>query len=225
MKVVLVRHTYNADQLAAIAAKVCYSNQSIEDMDMDEQYREKLIRRVVKSGHHSVLEHVVFTYSIEGISRVATHQLVRHRIASYSQQSHRYTAIKRESFVIPQSIADNEEAQKLYNEMLDKTVETYEKLVEMDIKKEDARFVIPQGVASNILVTMNARELIHFFRLRCCVRAQWEIREAAIEMLKLAKKHAPVIFEDSGPACVKGRCPEENPCDNIPEIRAFFKSL
>ncbi len=225
MKVVLVRHTYNADQLAAIAAKVCYSNQSIEDMDMDEQYREKLIRRVVKSGHHSVLEHVVFTYSIEGISRVATHQLVRHRIASYSQQSHRYTAIKRESFVIPQSIADNEEAQKLYNEMLDKTVETYEKLVEMGIKKEDARFVIPQGVASNILVTMNARELIHFFRLRCCVRAQWEIREAAIEMLKLAKKHAPVIFEDSGPACVKGRCPEENPCDNIPEIRAFFKSL
>ncbi len=225
MKVVLVRHTYNADQLAAIAAKVCYSNQSIEDMDMDEQYREKLIRRVVKSGHHSVLEHVVFTYSIEGISRVATHQLVRHRIASYSQQSHRYTAIKRESFVIPQSIADNEEAQTLYNEMLDKTVETYEKLVEMGIKKEDARFVIPQGVASNILVTMNARELIHFFRLRCCVRAQWEIREAAIEMLKLAKKHAPVIFEDSGPACVKGRCPEENPCDNIPEIRAFFKSL
>lgn len=225
MKVTLLRHTFDADYMAALAAKVCYSSQNVEDISFDEQSKEKLLKRVIKSGHHSVIEHISFTFAIEGISRVATHQLVRHRLASYSQQSHRYTKIAQNSFVVPPEIEKNSEALKLYNEALDKNLQLYNKLIEMGIKKEDARFVIPCGVSSNIVVTMNARELIHFFRLRCCVRAQWEIRDAAIEMLKLAKKHAPIIFENAGPACVTGRCPEEKPCDNIPEIRKFFKTL
>ncbi len=225
MKVTLISHTFNADYLAALAAKVCYSNKRVEDIDMDDQTKAKLLKRVIKSGHHSVIEHVVFTYALEGISRVATHQLIRHRLASYSQQSHRYTKIKNDSFVIPPEIADNKKALKLYEEAIRNSMELYEKLMDMGIKKEDARFIIPQGVSSNIVLTMNARELLHFFTLRCCVRAQWEIREAAIEMLKLAKKEAPLIFENAGPACVRGRCPEEKPCDNIPEIRKFFKNL
>ncbi len=225
MNVVLIRHTYDPDDLAALAARVCYSSQSVNEIDMDGDQKEKLIKRVVKSGHHSVLEHVSFTYALEGLSRVATHQLVRHRLASYSQQSHRYTTIKENSFVIPPSITENKEALAVYKDALKKSMELYSRLIDMGIKKEDARFVIPQGVSSNIVVTMNARELLHFFTLRCCIRAQWEIRDASVEMLRLAKDKAPVIFENAGPACVRGRCPEEKPCDNIPQIREFFKTL
>ena len=225
MKVFLIRHTFDADSLSALAARVCYSSQSTQDINLDEESKIKLIKRVIKSGHHSVLEHANFTYSIEGISRVATHQLVRHRIASYSQQSHRYTTIKKGSFVIPPEIEENTDAREIYESALENSLEIYNKLIELGIKKEDARFVIPQGVSSNIVVTMNARELLHFFTLRCCIRAQWEIRKAAIEMLKLAKQHAPIIFENAGPACVRGKCPEEKPCTDIPQIREFFKTL
>ncbi len=225
MKITLINYTQNADSLSALSAKVCYSNKSTEEIEMSNEEQAKLLRRVIKSGHHSVLEHASFTYAIKGISRVATHQLVRHRLASYSQQSQRYTKIKRDNFVIPPSIEQNNEVQQEYKDFIDKSVELYNKLIEMGIKKEDARFIIPQGVSSNIIVTMNARELLHFFTLRCCVRAQWEIRRVAIEMLRLAKSKAPIIFENAGPSCVRGKCPEENPCDNINEIREFFKSL
>lgn len=225
MKVTLIRYTQDADSLAALSAKVCYSSGSTHKIDSSREKQVKLLRRVIKSGHHSVLEHASFTYAIEGISRVATHQLVRHRLASYSQQSQRYTKIKRDNFVIPPSIEQNGKAEREYKDFIDKSIELYNRLIEMGIKKEDARFIIPQGVSSNIVVTMNARELLHFFTLRCCVRAQWEIREAAIEMLRLAKGKAPVIFENAGPSCVRGRCPEENPCNNIKEIREFFRSL
>ncbi len=225
MKVLLLRHTYDADTMAALAARVCYSSLSVEEIEFNQDEKERLIKRVIKSGHHSVVEHISFTYAIEGISRVATHQLVRHRVASYSQQSHRYTKIKPTSFVVPDSIKSNKEASEIYNNFLKNSIELYNKLIEMGIKREDARFIIPQGVSSNIVVTMNARELLHFFTLRCCVRAQWEIREAAIEMLRLAKSVAPIIFEKAGPSCVRGRCYEEKPCEDIPKIREFFKSL
>ncbi|WP_025209843.1 FAD-dependent thymidylate synthase [Hippea sp. KM1] len=224
MKVSLVEHTPNPDYVAAFSARVCYSTNP-DELKLDEEGIRRILRRVIKSGHHSVLEHVSFTFLIEGISRVATHQLVRHRIASYSQQSHRYTKVERESFVIPPSIEGMPQIKKLYDEFIKNSLEFYEKLIELGIKKEDARFVIPQAVSSNIVVSMNARELLHFFSLRCCVRAQWEIREAAIEMLKIAKSKAPVIFENAGPACVRGRCPEENPCTDIQQIRRFFKEL
>ncbi len=222
MKVSLIEYTPNPDYTAAFAARVCYSS-DIEKLKLDDEGVKNILRRVIKSGHHSVLEHVNFTFLIEGISRVATHQLVRHRIASYSQQSHRYTRIKRESFVIPENLSD--EARKLIEKHIDASIDLYNKLIEMGVKKEDARFVIPQAVSSNIVVTMNARELLHFFSLRCCVRAQWEIRNCAVEMLRLVKRKAPIIFENAGPTCVRGRCPEENPCDNIREIREYFKNL
>ncbi len=222
MKVSLIEYTPNPDYTAAFAARVCYSS-DIEKLKLDDKGVKNILRRVIKSGHHSVLEHVNFTFLIEGISRVATHQLVRHRIASYSQQSHRYTRIKRENFVIPENLSG--EARKLIENHIDASIELYNKLIEMGVKKEDARFVIPQAVSSNIVVTMNARELLHFFSLRCCVRAQWEIRYCAIEMLKLVKRKAPIIFENAGPTCVRGRCHEENPCDNIREIREYFKNL
>ena len=222
MKVTLIEYTQNPDQTAAFAARVCYSS-DIHKLKLDEKGTKDILKRVIKSGHHSVLEHVSFTFLIEGISRVATHQLVRHRIASYSQQSHRYTKIKRDNFVIPPSLP--EEAKNLVEEHIDNSIKLYEKLISMGIKKEDARFVIPQAVGSNIVVTMNARELLHFFSLRTCVRAQWEIRQCAVDMLKIAKSKAPIIFEDSGPSCVRGRCPEEKPCENIKEIREYFKKL
>ncbi len=222
MKVSLLEHTPNPDKTAAFAARVCYSS-GVENINLDVEKTRNILRRVIKSGHHSVLEHVSFTFLIEGISRVATHQLVRHRIASYSQQSHRYTKITRESFVVPPSI--EEKAKELFDKYIEEALGVYERLIELGIKKEDARFIIPQAVSSNIVVTMNARELLHFFTLRTCVRAQWEIRQCAIEMLKLAKSKAPIIFENAGPACVRGRCPEEHPCENIREIREFFKQL
>ncbi len=222
MKVSLIEYTPNPDYTAAFAARVCYSSNT-EKLKLDNEGVKNILRRVIKSGHHSVLEHVNFTFLIEGISRVATHQLVRHRIASYSQQSHRYTKIKMESFVIPKGIS--EEAKRLMKKHFNASIELYNKLLDLGVKKEDARFVIPQAVSSNIVVTMNARELLHFFSLRCCVRAQWEIRHCAIEMLRLTKSKAPVIFENAGPSCVGGRCPEENPCDNIREIREYFKNL
>ncbi len=225
MKVSLLRFTDKPDLTAALSAKVCYSNLEIDKIELDNEKCGNILRKVLKSGHHSVIEHISFTFAVEGISRVATHQLVRHRMASYSQQSHRYTKIKPESFVLPNSIKNSKEASTLYLESIKNSLNLYEKLIEMGIKKEDARFIIPQGVSSNIVITMNARELLHFFTLRCCVRAQWEIRELAIEMLKFAKEKAPIIFENAGPACVRGRCPEENPCNNIAEIREFFKKL
>ncbi len=222
MKVSLIEYTPNPDYTAAFAARVCYSS-NIANLKLDKEGVKKILKRVIKSGHHSVLEHVSFTFLIEGISRVATHQLVRHRIASYSQQSHRYTKITENSFVIPPSV--NSQAKALIEKHINDSVNLYNRLIGMGVKKEDARFVIPQAVSSNIVVTMNARELLHFFSLRCCVRAQWEIREAAIEMLKLVKAKAPVIFENSGPSCVRGRCPEEKPCENIREIREYFRNL
>ncbi len=225
MKVQLIKFTGNPDYSAALAARVCYSSLDISEISLSDDDVRKLIKRILKSGHYSVLEHVSFTYALEGISRTATHQLVRHRLASYSQQSHRYTKIKENKFVTPPDIQNNKRADELYQKALKNAVEIYNKLIDMGIKREDARFVIPQGVSSNIMVTMNARELLHFFTLRCCVRAQWEIREAAVEMLKLARKEAPVIFEDAGPSCVRGRCFEEHPCENIQEIREFFEKL
>lgn len=225
MKVQLIKFTDNPDYAAALAARVCYSSSAVDKIKLSDEDVEKLIKRILKSGHHSVLEHVSFTYALEGISRVATHQLVRHRLASYSQQSHRYTRIKENQFVMPSDIRDNKKASELYQKAMESAIETYNKLIDMGIKKEDARFIIPQAVSSNIIVTMNARELLHFFTLRCCERAQWEIRSVAIEMLRLSKAKAPVIFENAGPSCVRGRCPEEHPCENIKEIREFFKEL
>jgi thymidylate synthase (FAD) len=197
---------------------------------MDLETAKRIIRRVTSYGHMSVIEHASFTFSIEGVSRAMTHQLVRHRIASYTQQSQRYVAYDTlEKFVTPPCIANNTEAKKIFDNALEKISEAYQKLLEIGISKEDARFILPNAAKTNIVVTMNARELRHFFNLRCCNRAQWEIREAAIEMLKQARKAAPALFENTGPTCVEfGYCPEgkmKPPECNIEEIKKHFRSL
>ncbi len=221
MKVKLLSFTPNPDLTVYLAARVCYSKVSVDQLE-EEASLEKirsLISRVVSSGHHSVLEHASFTFAVEGISRVTSHQLVRHRIASYSQQSLRWVSAEGIEVVIPPSVRRIPEALSIFNDIVSKSKEAYRKLIDLDIPKEDARFIIPHGVSTRMIFTMNARELHHFFRLRLCTRAQWEIRELARMVLMEVRKVAPIIFEKAGPPCItEGRCFEEKPCDNPPSI-------
>ena len=232
MKVKLLRYTADAELLCGTAALTSTKSGSpsevLEQMDLEKSKR--IIKRVTGYGHVSVIEHASFTFSIEDVSRAMTHQLVRHRIASYTQQSQRYVAYDTlEKYVTPPSIARSTEAKKTFDETLAKISDTYQKLLKLGIPKEDARFILPNAAKTNIIVTMNARELRHFFNLRCCVRAQWEIRQAATEMLRQVKKVAPTLFENAGPSCVKlGFCPEgkmkPREC-NVEEIKKRYKAL
>ncbi len=232
MIVRLLRYTADPELLCGTAALTSTKSGSpseiLKDMNLDTANR--IIRRVTGYGHVSVIEHASFTFSIEGVSRAMTHQLVRHRIASYTQQSQRYVTYDMfEQCVTPPSIADRIEAKKIFEETLEKSFKTYKNLLELGVPKEDARFILPNATKTNIIVTMNARELRHFFNLRCCVRAQWEIREAATEMLRHVKEVAPALFENAGPSCVKlGYCPEgkmkPHEC-KIQEIKTRFQSL
>ena len=207
MIVKLLAFTQNADAICAAAGNSCYSERAsheiVEDIDS-----EKILTRIVGMGHHSVLEHAVFTFSVEGVSRALTHQLVRHRVASYSQQSQRYVSMREPTFVTPHTVEGNEEASKVFEETMAAIWEAYGKLESMGIPAEDARYLLPNGCTTNITITMNARELLHFFSLRCCNRAQWEIREMADRMLELCMEVSPVIFRDAGPPCMRGPCPE-----------------
>ena len=216
MKVELISYTPNPELLVASAARTCYSKKPASQIikKITHKRASKLIRKLVKIGHHSILEHIIFTFSVEGISRACSHQLVRHRIASYSQQSQRYVSLENTDFVMPLTIKKNEKAKELFNRIVKEAKNAYKKLLELGIPEEDTRYVIPQAVQTNIVVTMNARELLHFFNLRCCMRAQWEIRALAWRMLSIVKKVAPTIFENAGPPCIsEGRCPEEDfPC-------------
>ncbi|MBR4180823.1 MAG: FAD-dependent thymidylate synthase [Candidatus Methanomethylophilaceae archaeon] len=207
MKVMLLACTQNADAICAAAGNSCYSSKPaseiVEDIDS-----EKVLSRIVGMGHHSVIEHAVFTFSVEGVSRALTHQLVRHRMASFSQQSQRYVSLTEPTYVTPHTIEGNPEAEKRFEETMDSIWKAYRDLEEMGIPAEDARYLLPNGCTTNITITMNARELLHFFSLRCCNRAQWEIREMADRMLELCMEVSPVIFKDAGPPCVRGPCPE-----------------
>lgn len=206
MKVTLVDYPRYADYKAYCSARVCYSDKGYTDIwcetpmtGMDKENPEtddalKLLRGIVRAGHGSVLEHCCFTFSIEGISRACSHQLVRHRIASYSQQSQRYVKGDKFGYVIPPEIEKNPTLKAGYELHMKRIMEDYEALIESGIKKEDARYLLPNATTTNIVVTMNARELLHFIGLRTSPRAQWEIRELAKEMLRQVKEVAPVIF-------------------------------
>ena len=207
MKVTLLAYTQNADAICAAAGKSCYSDRSSQDL-LEEENPEKVLGKIVGMGHHSVIEHASFTFSVEGVSRSLTHQLVRHRVASFSQQSQRYVSIDEPTFVMPHSIEADEESRKIYEDTMKCIWESYNRLTERGILPEDARYVLPNGCTTNITITMNARELLHFFRLRCCNRAQWEIREMADEMLRLCREVSPTIFAKAGPPCVSEKCPE-----------------
>ncbi len=216
MKVELLSYTPNPELLVAAAARTCYSKKPGSQIikKITTKKASKLIKKLVKIGHHSILEHASFTFSIEGVSRACTHQLVRHRIASYSQQSQRYVSLENANFVVPLTIKKDQKAREIFDRIIKEARDAYRKLLELGVPEEDARYVVPQAVQTNIVVTMNARELLHFFKLRCCMRAQWEIRALAWRMLSLVKKVAPTIFENAGPPCIsEGMCPEEEfPC-------------
>lgn len=209
MKVKLLSYTNQAEVLCATAARTCYSSDAPSKIldSFDEARAGKYIDNVVGMGHHSIIEHAYYTFSLEGVSRAMTHQLVRHRLASFSQQSQRYVSLLTPDYVVPLTVKGNPEAEKRFQEAMEQAWDSYQKLAEL-IPVEDARYVLPNACTSNIMVTMNARELLHFFTLRCCNRAQWEIREVADRMLEEAIKVSPTIFRDAGPGCVRGPCPE-----------------
>lgn len=232
MRVRLLSNTANPELLCAAAAMTSFKKEGATEAmkKLDSEKTVKTIRRVTGYGHYSVLEHAYFTFSLEEVSRVLTHQLVRHRIASYTQQSQRYVPYNTiEHYVVPRTILSQIKAKEIFEEALAKVSEAYEKLLSLHVPKEDARFILPNAAKTNIVVTMNARELRHFFNLRCCERSQWEIKETAVEMLRQVKKAAPVLFEKAGPSCVEfGYCPERElkpeSCD-IQNLKKRFSNL
>jgi len=229
MQVALLQYTPDPETTVALAARLCYSPASIGELQdkLSNADIHGFLDKIMSLGHHSVLEHASFTFGIDGISRVTSHQLVRHRIASFSQQSQRYVSLKnRFATVMPQSIEERPELQQLFATCMADLQKAYAAMVDAGIPAEDARYILPNATQTNIIMTMNARELMHFFALRCCERAQWEIRGMAVEMLKLVKGVAPVIFRNAGPGCLNGPCPEGKlTCGRISEVRERFKQL
>lgn len=211
MRVKLIAHTPDPDAIAGAAARSCRSRKPADEIIKEK--RSKLLRSLevcVERGHESVIEHASFTFSVKGVSRACTHELVRHRIASYSQQSQRAVKLEK-SYVVPPTVSKDKEAEKIFITAMDAAWRDYLSLIERGIPVEDARYLLPNATTANIVVTMNARALMNFFKLRCCTHAQWEIRGLAYEMLRLVKKVAPKIFERAGPSCVMfGKCPEND---------------
>ena len=261
LKVKIIAHTPEPDKVVAQAGKLCYSAVGVDEITqkLTEEEIARYVNMLASIGHESPLEHVSFTFAIEGISRVCTHQIVRHRIASYSQQSQRYVKLEQFEYIVPPAIENNPEAKRIFIETMERDQKAYDELVDLlledilidkhaadygscireilkenpdvapdrskvldlyaenflkDYRKaekqaiEDARYVFPNACETKIVITMNARSLLHFFNVRCCNRAQWEIREMATEMLKECKKIAPALFKKAGPDCVYGKCGE-----------------
>ncbi len=227
MEAKLSTYTPNPEITCAEAATVSYKRKKDNVLSLSEA--RELLDKVLGYGHESILEHASFTFYVSGISRSCSHQLVRHRIASYTQQSMRYVNLSEldgEDFIIPESVRNKHLAKSWFINYLEQTLSCYKKLLNEGIPKEDARYVLPLATPTNIVITMNARELLHFFALRCCLRAQWEIRELAHRMLDLVKPVAPSIFKHAGPSCVKlGYCPEgELTCGKMDEVIKQYSS-
>ncbi|KYK30166.1 thymidylate synthase ThyX [Thermoplasmatales archaeon SG8-52-1] len=210
MNVKLIGFTPNPEKIPALAAKLTHSKTKPEELEKTSDKELKaILEQVMNLGHNSVIEHTNFTFAISDVSRSLTHQLVRHRIASYAQQSQRYVNLKEPNYVTPPKIENNKKMKQAYDETMKNIWEEYNKLIKLGIPAEDARFILPNATSTNIIVTMNARSLLNFFELRCCQHAQWEIRQLANNMLQKVKKVAPTIFKNAGPACKsKGICPE-----------------
>lgn len=227
MKVKLISHTPDPERMVAMSARLCYSPVGAEELveNMSKTQVEKLVSKIVEMEHLSTLEHVSFTFAIEGVSRVLTHQLVRHRIASYSQQSQRYVSEHDFEYIMPPTIAANDLAKAKFEQLMDTIQSTYNELVELGVHKEDARYCLANAAETKIVVTMNARTLLHFFELRCCVRAQWEIRRLAELMLAQVKTIAPLLFKKAGPTCVTNNyCSEgELTCGRLAAMQASSK--
>ena len=251
-KVEVLRYTPDGEKLIASAAKLCYSSIGVTEIEdnLEADKVESFLSMLMNLGHESPIEHISFTFAVEGVSRTLTHQLVRHRIASYSQQSQRYVKLEQFEYIVPPNIAKNQEAKNLFEKAMREDQETYNSLsdilfeehynkyIGLGLKEkdargkaekeaiEDARYVFPNACESKIVFTMNARALLNFFNLRTCNRAQWEIREMAILMLKEVKKIYPILFKNAGPICVNGPCPEgAMTCGKIVEVRERFKTM
>lgn len=208
--VILLAHTPEPERLVAAAARVCMSDAGAADLaaKMGARRVRELLASLAESGHDSPLEHASFSFAVEGVSRALSHQLVRHRIASYTQQSQRYTDGRNFVPVVPPSIAADPEALACYRDAIAAAKRAYAEL-SARVPREDARFVLPNAAPTRLVVTMNARALKNFFRLRCCERAQWEIRSLARLMLDRCRDCAPLLFAGMGASCeADGRCPE-----------------
>lgn len=252
MEVKLITYTPEPEKIIAAAAKLCYSESGIETLldGLTEEKTMKFVEMLSSMGHESPIEHISFTFGIEGVSRSFLAQMTRHRIASFSVQSQRYVKANEFHYVTPPEIEAVPEAKKTYDEFMDTAISAYNKLADILEEKhynifiqnglselsakskaekkaiEDARFVLPNASETKMVVTMNARSLLNFFRLRCCNRAQWEIKAVADEMLKLCCQVAPTIFKNAGPSCIKGVCTEGiMTCGKINDVKAFYEEL
>jgi len=250
LKVELLSYTPDGERLIASAAKLCYSPVGINEIQegLTDEKVSKFLDILMDMGHESPIEHVNFTFGVEGVSRTLTHQLVRHRIASYSQQSQRYVKLDQFEYIVPPHIKNNPKANELFIKAMEQDQKYYNEITELLFKEhydnyiaagnseknarrkaekesiEDARYIFPNACETKIVFTMNTRTLLNFFRLRCCNRAQWEIRQLAIRMLVEVKEVYPILFKNAGPGCVRGACPEGNmTCGKLVEVREFFK--
>ena len=215
LKVKLLQYTPEPEKTIAAAAKLCYSPVGVDDIleNLTDEGAEKFLNMLMSYGHMSPIEHVSFTFAVEGVSRSLTHQLVRHRIASYSQQSQRYVKLDQFEYIVPPAIENDEVAKKLFIDQM----QGAQKAI------EDARYVFPNACETKIVFTMNARSLMNFFHHRCCDRAQWEIRTMAEKMVDEVKKVAPILFKNAGPSCVAGPCPEGKMCcGKLKEMRTLY---
>lgn len=228
MKVALIRHTLNPEEVVALGARLCYSKTKVDDLRQRVETKDQtaFVKKVFGMGHESVLEHATFTFAVEGVSRVLLAQITRHRLASFSVQSQRYVSYDGGfGYVVPPQIeALGEEAAEEFASQMNTIQQWYtqwqEKLGAGEGGNEDARFVLPGACETRLMVTMNVRELRHFFSMRMCNRAQWEIRALASEMHRLCMEVAPALFEDAGPGCLRGFCPEgEKSCGRMKQIR------
>ena len=228
MKVALIRHTLSPEEVVALGARLCYSRARVDDLLERVSTRDQtdFVNRIMGMGHDSVLEHASFTFGIEGVSRVLLAQITRHRLASFSVQSQRYVSYEDGfGYIMPPKIAAlGEDAQAEFARQMDTMHLWYtqwqERLGTGEGGNEDARFVLPGACETRMMVTMNVRELRHFFSLRMCSRAQWEIRELATRMHALCMEVAPALFANAGPGCLRGACPEgEKSCGKARAVR------
>ncbi len=252
MKVTLIAHTPEPEHLLASAARLCYSPATIDEVmeGLTEEKTASFVDMLAEIGHESPIEHVSFTFGIEGVSRSLLAQLTRHRIASYSVQSQRYVREKMFEYVVPPEIEAIPEAAAEYRRAMEEDQRHYERLTVLLKERhlqtllaggmeekaanraaekqaiEDARFVLPNACTTKIMMTMNARSLMNFFHHRCCNRAQWEIRELARRMLALCLPVAPHLFKNAGPSCLNGPCPEgKMSCGKMKEVRAAYAQM
>lgn len=235
LHVALIRHTLSPEEIVALGARLCYSRATIDDLTQRVSARDQsdFVQKIMGMGHDSVLEHASFTFGVEGVSRVLLAQLTRHRLASFSVQSQRYVSYEQGfGYIVPPKIAAlGQDAADEYARQMDQMHQWYCQWQERlgaagESSNEDARFVLPGACETRLMMTMNVRELRHFFSLRMCSRAQWEIRALATQMHRLCMEVAPALFADAGPGCLRGACPEgAKSCGRAAEIRKARRDM